>query len=156
MRTGRWLLGTAMAAMTCGTAHAEQVPPPFARADIARRTARMFDLTDRNHDGKMSRAEFISAAVAIARSRGGGTPTDKGLAMVGAQFDAFDIRHAGMITRDDFIAEKMARFDAMDLDHDGIVSPGESHRAALALQRDFKSRQRALKQQRKAARDRAR
>ena len=156
MRTGWRLLGMAMATMMAGTARAEQAPPPFARADIERRTAHMFDLTDRNHDGKMSKAEFISAAVAIAKSRGGGTPTDKGLAMVGAQFDAFDARHAGAIGRDDFIAEKMARFDAMDLDHDGIVSPEESHQAALALQRDFAARQRALKQQRKAAKNRAR
>jgi hypothetical protein len=146
MRTGWWLFAMAMIA---GAARADKAPPPFARADIERRTAHMFDLTDRNHDGKMSKAEYVAAAVAIARSRGGGTPTAQGLALVGAQFDAFDTSHTGAISRADFIAEKMARFDAMDLNHDGIVSPEESHQAALALQH-------TLNEQRKAAKHRAR
>jgi Ca2+-binding EF-hand superfamily protein len=153
MRTIWWLTPIAFLS---GAAHADQAPPPFARADIERRTAHMFDLTDRNHDGRMSKAEYIAAAVAIAKARGLDKPTEKGLALVGAQFDAMDTKHEGAISRGDFIGEKMARFDAMDLNHDGIVSPDESHKAALALQRDVDAQKRALKAQRKAAKDRAR
>jgi hypothetical protein len=146
MRVGWWLMAMIV---TRAAAHADTPPPAFARADIERRTAHMFDLTDANHDGRMSKAEYIAAAVAIAKARGLDKATDKGLALVGAQFDAFDTKHEGAITRQDFIAEKMARFDAMDLNHDGIVSPEESHQAALALQRE-------LKEQRKAAKGRLR
>jgi Ca2+-binding EF-hand superfamily protein len=148
MRQAWWLVLMTMT-MTASGAEADIPPPAFARADIERRTAHMFDLTDRDHDGRMTKAEYIAAAVAVAKARGLDKPSDKGLALVGAQFDAFDTRHQGAITRADFIAEKMAQFDAMDLNHDGVVSPNESHQAALALQR-------MLKEDRKAARGRAR
>lgn len=146
MRGGWWVVPMIVAG---AAAQADTPPPAFTRADIEQRTAHMFDLTDRNHDGRMTKAEYVAAAVAIARARGLDKPSDKGLALVGAQFDAFDVKHQGAITRADFIAEKMARFDAMDLNHDGVVSPQEAHEAALAMQR-------SLEAQRKAAKNRLR
>ena len=113
-------------------------PPPVFRTVVEQRTARMFDQADSDHDGVLTKAEYVAATIAVARARGG-TPTPRGLALVEMQFDAFDLSHTGRIRRSDFIAEKMAQFDAMDLNHDGIVSAGESRKAADALRRQMKA-----------------
>jgi Ca2+-binding EF-hand superfamily protein len=116
---------------------AQADPLPQYRAYVEQRTAHMFDLADRNHDGVLTRDEYVAACVAIAKARGG-TPTDKGLAIVRAQFDAVDASHSGRIPRADFIAEKMTRFDAMDLNRDGIVSANEARKAATRLRAEAK------------------
>lgn len=113
-------------------------PPPAYRAQVEKRAAVMFDLADGNHDAVLTKAEFIAATVAIAKARGG-TPTPQGIATVEAQFDAYDAKHQGRISRADFLSEKMAQFDAMDLNHDGVVSADEARKAAIRLRAQLKA-----------------
>ncbi len=134
-----WLLFLPLAGIA-GAALAD--PPPAYRADVERRAAVMFAKADANHDGVLTREEYVAATVAIAKARGG-TPTPKGIALVEAQFDAFDKSHTGRISRADFLAGTMAQFDSLDLNHDGIVTADEARKAAARMRHDMEAAKKA-------------
>jgi len=134
-----WLLLLPLACLA-GTALAD--PPPAYRAEVEQRAAMMFDRADTNHDGVLTRDEYVAATVALAKARGG-TPTEKGIALVKAQFDAFDTSHTGRISRADFLAETMAHFDSADLNHDGIVTADEARKAAEKMRREMQAAKKA-------------
>lgn len=130
--------GLLLLPMICvsGTAFAD--PPPVRRADVVNRAATMFDRADTNHDGILTREEYHAALAAIAKAKSA-TPTEKGWAMVDAQFDAVDQSHTGRIPRDAFIAAATAHFDGADLNRDGIVTPGEARKAAKMKRKAMKA-----------------
>ena len=95
---------------------------------------------DTNHDGILTREEYHAALAAIAKAKSA-TPTEKGWAMVDAQFDAVDQSHTGRIPRDAFIAAATAHFDGADLNRDGIVTPGEARKAAKMKRKAMRAAQ---------------
>lgn len=113
-------------------------PPPVKRTDVVTRAATMFDRADANHDDILTREEYHAALAAIAKAKGA-TPTQKGWAMVDAQFDAVDQSHNGRIQRNIFIAAATAHFDGADLNHDGIVTPAEARKAAKIKRKAMKA-----------------
>lgn len=119
------------------------------KLDPADRTAAMgarFDAMDANHDGALSKQEFMDAHGKMMGGRGG--PDDArgpeghsgeghrmgagmgnrmgGMKMLG-QMDANGDR---AITRDEFLAGALKRFDAADANRDGKLTP-EERRAAM-------------------------
>ena len=105
-------------------------------ADRALMIGRRFDAMDANHDGVLSKQEFVDAhqkmmgAGQHGANHGGermgmghGHMGDhgKGMKMLGGM-DA-DGDHA--ITRDEFIAGALKRFDGADANHDGKLTPQE-------------------------------
>ncbi len=113
-------------------------PPPVKRTDVVTRAATMFDRADTNHDGILTREEYHAALATIATAKGA-VPTEKGWAMVDAQFDAVDQSHSGRIPRDIFIAAATAHFDGADLNRDGIVTPTEARKAAKIKRKAMKA-----------------
>jgi hypothetical protein len=130
--------GLLLLPMICVSGMALADPPPVKRTDVVARAATMFDRADANHDGILTREEYHAALTAIAKAKGA-TPTDKGWAMVDAQFDAVDQSHTGRIPRDMFIAAATAHFDGADLNRDGIVTPNEARKAAKIKRKAMKA-----------------
>ncbi|WP_019834075.1 EF-hand domain-containing protein [Sphingomonas sp. PR090111-T3T-6A] len=124
--------------MICVAGVALADPPPVKRTDVVARAATMFDRADTNHDGILTREEYHAALAAIAKAKSA-TPTEKGWAMVDAQFDAVDQSHTGRIPRDVFIAAATAHFDGADLNRDGIVTPDEARKAAKIKRKALKA-----------------
>lgn len=139
---------------------AQMAPPPLARPvtrDMARvgaerlfarldvnndgkldavdrdgRIAAMFDTIDSNHDGAVSRAEFIASLRNGPEGRGPeGLIQVRGLGMALRIMREADPQHTGTVTRDAFVAAALTLFDRSDLNHDGKVTP-EERRAGMA------------------------
>lgn len=116
--------------------------------------AMMFDRLDINHDGVISRQEFMSAH---ARMHEGPMHGMRGADMMGSRpdmgsmgshmprmaenhgmhlldhlFDAADANHNGRVTLQEAEAAALAHFDRMDVNHDGRLTP-EERRAAHAM-----------------------
>jgi hypothetical protein len=119
-------------------------PPPAKRIDVEQRAEAMFDKSDANHDGILTRDEYHAALAAIVKAKGG-TPTAKGWAIVDAQFDAVDQAHTGRIPRGNFVAAALAHFDGADLNHDGTVTPGEARKAASIKRKMMKAQEKAAR-----------
>ena len=130
--------GLLLLPLVCVAGGALADPPPVKRVDVVTRAAAMFDRADANHDGVLTREEYHAALAAIAKAKGA-TPTDKGWAMVDAQFDAVDQSHTGRIPRDVFIAAATAHFDGADLNRDGTVTPAEARKAARIKRKALKA-----------------
>jgi len=130
--------GLLLLPLVCVAGGALADPPPVKRVDVVTRAAAMFDRADANHDGLLTREEYHAALAAIAKAKGA-TPTDKGWAMVDAQFDAVDQSHTGRIPRDVFIAAAAAHFDGADLNRDGTVTPAEARKAAKIKRKALKA-----------------
>ncbi len=130
--------GLLLLPLVCVAGGALADPPPVKRVDVVTRAAAMFDRADANHDGVLTREEYHAALAAIAKAKGA-TPTDKGWAMVDAQFDAVDQSHTGRIPRDVFIAAATAHFDGADLNRDGTVTPAEARKAAKIKRKALKA-----------------
>ena len=130
--------GLLLLPLVCVAGGALADPPPVKRVDVVTRAAAMFDRADANHDGLLTREEYHAALAAIAKAKGA-TPTDKGWAMVDAQFDAVDQSHTGRIPRDVFIAAATAHFDGADLNRDGTVTPAEARKAAKIKRKALKA-----------------
>lgn len=84
------------------------------------RADQSFDRLDSNHDGVLSRDEFMA---------GGGQWRAE-------RFRVLDSNKDGRITREELEARRNARFDALDSDHDGKLSPQELRSAQNAMRRD--------------------
>jgi len=102
-------------------------PPPAKRIDVERRAEAMFDKSDANHDGILTRDEYHAALAAIVKAKGG-TPTAK-----------------GRIPRGNFVAAALAHFDGADLNHDGTVTPGEARKAASIKRKVMKAQEKAAR-----------
>ncbi|MBU6266652.1 MAG: EF-hand domain-containing protein [Sphingomonadales bacterium] len=116
-------------------------------ADRAAQVGRMFDRLDTNHDGSLSREEFIAAHKPGGRmdhgDRMGAMPMpgggmggmhgmrDRAMGMGMMIARNADPQHTGTVTHDAFIASALAIFDKSDLNHDGKVT-AEERRAAMA------------------------
>ena len=121
-------------------------------ADHAAHIGKQFDKLDTNHDGMISRDEFLSAhPLPGAGMKGmdkpgmgehgmggpgmgehgmGGPGRGEGAMMLGmAILHEADPQHTGVVTHEAFINAALAMFDKMDTNHDGKVTP-EERRAA--------------------------
>ena len=79
---------------------------------------------DANHDGKVSKAEFIAAMQARMAERGGDGP--QGAAgFAAAAFARMDLNGDGYITKDEIAKATAQRFAAMDTAHKGYVTADE-------------------------------
>jgi Ca2+-binding EF-hand superfamily protein len=85
------------------------------------RTDRMFDQLDTNRDGAISRDEFLAGHGGQGRAE---------------RFRTLDTNGDGRITREELEARRNARFDALDSNHDGKLSPQELRAAQNAMRRD--------------------
>jgi Ca2+-binding EF-hand superfamily protein len=90
---------------------------------IAAARARMeaeFNRLDTDHDGTLSKAEFMASAPQPPK-----TPPN------GADLMArLDKNHDGKITLDEYRAPVLERFDGLDTNHDGVLEPAEIQRSA--------------------------
>jgi len=105
----------------------------------------IFDKLDANHDGNISRQEFMAAQQArqervIVMREGGapGTPGGPGMRMHmrgigmgfgGRMFDMADANHDGRVSLAEAQAAALAHFDKADLNHDGKLTPEERQQA---------------------------
>ncbi len=92
----------------------------ITRAEYVAARAAKFDQLDRNHDGFLSEADFPRAA------KGGGEHADKLRAML----QKMDADHDGKVSRDEFANGGAALFDKVDANHDGVVDKAELGNAA--------------------------
>ena len=108
--------------------------------------AELFEKADANHDGVVSREEFLSARAAkfdqLDRNHDGyltdddfprfalrGDRGDK----VRAMLRRADADHDGKVSREEFQNSGAAMFGLVDANHDGIVDAGELKRASERL-----------------------
>ena len=94
--------------------------------------AAAFDRIDANHDGTISRAEFVAAHAKREQKMG----ATKGMSGMGGMrqmhggmadriFEKSDTNHDGRVTQAEAQAEAFAHFDMMDANRDGRVTPDE-------------------------------
>ena len=97
-----------------------------AMSDMHRDPAAAFDRIDANHDGNISRAEFV-AAHAMREHRMGEMKGVHGMdgSMADRIFEKSDTNHDGRVTLAEAQAEAFAHFDMMDANRDGRVTPDE-------------------------------
>jgi hypothetical protein len=107
--------------------------------------AAMFDRLDANHDGSISRQEFMAAQpqlehrVMIFRNGPDGRPGEPGMkmhmrgmgmgGMGGHMFEMADANHDGRVSLQEAEAAALAHFDRADLNHDGKLTPDERRQA---------------------------
>jgi Ca2+-binding EF-hand superfamily protein len=80
---------------------------------LAARNAK-FDKIDSNHDGKIDRADFPGAA-----------NHQKALAKIDAHIASADKNHDGSISRDELSKSATPFFDKADTNHDGFITTAE-------------------------------
>jgi len=126
----------------------------------------MFDKLDTNHDGVISRDEFMAAKpelrrerVMIMRSDAAATPGQApmdgnkmefrfeqhramhrmhaGMGFAGHLFEMADTNHDGRVSLAEAEAAALAHFDKADLNHDGKITP-EERQQAHALRREHR------------------
>lgn len=109
----------------------------------------MFDRLDTNHDGNISRQEFMAGGPGVREERvmimrdapgGAGAPFPPmdghpgmmrmhmhmgGMAMGGHLFEMADANHDGKVSLAEAQAAALAHFDKADLNHDGRITPDE-------------------------------
>ena len=105
----------------------------------------MFDRLDTNHDGNISRQEFMAGRSEVRQERvmimhGGpdgaaGAPGEPGMRMRmhamggmgfgGRLFDMADTNHDGRVSLAEAQAAALAHFDKADANHDGKITPDE-------------------------------
>jgi len=107
----------------------------------------MFDRLDTNHDGVISRQEFMASKPEVREERvmimhgPGGAPGAPemhgmhamgdmhvhmgGMAMGGHLFEMADANHDGRVSLAEAQAAALAHFDKADLNHDGKITPDE-------------------------------
>lgn len=108
---------------------------------------RMFDRLDTNHDGVISRQEFMAAharmherRMVMMRGRGmmptgddmgsmgghmSGMGENHGMHFFAHLFDTADVNHDGRVTLKEAETAALAHFDQMDTNHDGRLTPDE-------------------------------
>lgn len=113
--------------------------------------AMMFDRLDTNHDGVISREEFMSAhtrmhARMMVMRRGemgegmgqmnGSMPAmgeGHGMHFLAHLFDAADANHDRRVSLHEAESAALAHFDRMDLNHDGRLTPDERREAHVMM-----------------------
>lgn len=108
--------------------------PKFDRGAI-------FDKLDKNHDGVISRDEFVSAQPQVQERRveiiqEGGMPGMRHAGMgfgMGHLFETADTNHDGRVSLQEATAVALQHFDAADLNHDGTLTPEERMQAHQRL-----------------------
>ena len=126
-----------------------------AKADHPRPAAQMFENADANHDGRITRSEFLEARQnaftrldrngdgyltrddvprRLAARRGVG---DSGQGGDGGAMRAMDADGDGRISREEFVNGSLMIFDRTDANHDGVVDAQEvaAFHAAVAARR---------------------
>jgi Ca2+-binding EF-hand superfamily protein len=109
----------------------------------------IFDRLDKNHDGMISRDEFMSAEpvtrerrIVVMRDGEGAMPgqpgmyrmrTGMGMGLHGRMFDMADTNKDGRVSLQEATAVALQHFDAADLNHDGILTPEERMQAHQQL-----------------------
>lgn len=136
----------AAVALVAVPAFAQPAPPPppsnpgpgrmsdrtETRAEVVKRTERMFAMLDTNHDGFLDQAELAAAGQGWKDKRPmpgegtpeGGPPPREPLDR-NALFDQIDTNHDGTISRDEFARAPMPGHHPGLRGHDG--RPGEEH-----------------------------
>jgi len=99
---------------------------PQTRADFETMQKSQFDHLDTNHDGVLTKAEFVAAITA----RMGTTPPDQ---LIDMMFKRLDTDGDGKATAAEADAAAMARFDMWDTNHDGVLSPEERQAGMQAM-----------------------
>lgn len=128
---------------------------------MAEHRAKSFDRLDTNHDGMISKDEFMAARMPQQKMgdmppppEGAAPPPgegkrmvhgmrfrDRGHRMMGMMaghmmlhrlFTEADTNHDGKLTLDEVLAYRLAKFDAADTNHDGVISPEERQAAVKA------------------------
>jgi Ca2+-binding EF-hand superfamily protein len=112
----------------------------------------MFDKLDTNHDGVISRQEFLAGGpqsherrLFVMREGGAaGAPGEPGMRrmmepmhgaamhrgdMYGHLFEMADVNHDGRVSLQEAEAAALAHFDKADLNHDGKITPEERQQA---------------------------
>jgi len=136
-----------MEAMSRGM-HAMGTMPEMPKMPMLDRGA-MFDRLDTNHDGSISRQEYMAAKPRIVekrvfrmgdgaapgglsehpmmvRMRGPGEHMKMGMGGFGAHlFEMADANHDGRVSLQEAQAAALAHFDRADLNHDGRITPDE-------------------------------
>ena len=102
--------------------------------------ATIFDRLDANHDGNISRQEFMAGRGQVRQERvtimrdGAGAPgqmrmhrmgTGAGIGGFGRLFDMADANHDGRVSLAEAQAAALAHFDRADTNHDGKITPDE-------------------------------
>ena len=101
---------------------------PQTRADFETMQKSQFDHLDTNHDGVLTKAEFVAAITA----RMGTTPPDQ---LIDMMFKRLDTDGDGKATAAEVQAHDLARFDQWDTNHDGQLSRDEMIAGRQALDR---------------------
>ena len=103
--------------------------------------AAAFDRIDANHDGTISRAEFVAAHAKREPKMGdmkgmGGMDGMRQMhgGMADRIFEKSDTNHDGRVTQAEAQAEAFAHFDMMDANRDGRVTPDERKAARQMMQ----------------------
>jgi Ca2+-binding EF-hand superfamily protein len=104
----------------------------------------MFDRLDANHDGNISRQEFMAGGQQVRQERvfimrDGSGPSEPGMKMHmrgmgmhgfgGHLFDMADANHDGRVSLAEAQAAALAHFDKADVNHDGRITPEERQQA---------------------------
>ncbi len=90
--------------------------------------AAMFDRLDANHDGVISRQEFIAAHSRMREHRSA-MMHGNAMGMAEHMFEMSDLNHDGRVSLEEAQAAALARFDRADLNHDGKLTPEERREA---------------------------
>ena len=104
-----------------------------ATGGMHRDPAAAFDRIDANHDGMISRAEFVQAHAMREQKMGEmkGMPGMKGIrgGMADRIFEKADTNRDGRVTQAEAQAEAFAHFDSIDTNRDGRITPEERQAA---------------------------
>jgi Ca2+-binding EF-hand superfamily protein len=104
----------------------EPLMPPMERTELVELFQVMVAGMDRDHDGRVSRAEWVEIMAGTGEA-------DRALP-VRMSFDAppaevfreMDSNADGLLTVGEFGRSMLANFDCLDADHDGVVRPAEA------------------------------
>lgn len=115
-------------------------------ADREVELGRMFDRIDANHDGSITRAEFVAAhrdggehgGPEHGPGHGPGPEHGPGMRMRAmgmgrAIMQVADPQHTGSVDRAAFVNAALVLFDRSDANHDGKVTPEERRAAMMAM-----------------------
>ena len=93
---------------------------------------------DTDHDGILTRSEFIAALPMMMgmndrRGRSSWQDARTAASVAAARFDRIDRKYVGKLTVDEILARPLARFDATDANHDRLMSADEREAARAEL-----------------------
>jgi hypothetical protein len=105
----------------------------------------MFDRLDTNHDGVISRQEFMAAHSQMRERHASMMMHDRnapghmhGMGMGAHLFEMADANHDGRVSLQEAEAAALAHFDRADLNHDGKLTPEERRQAHQLMHGDHR------------------